>query len=477
MSSKKERLFDRSSLSQRTMSVFQIIGAYFVDIYYNHLYVEATKFKKEGKVTSITEGYRHATYAFLSGIDSKAKVYKLTHYNTLLKGINEYFQLWTSFSTLSLSDCISKIVREFVPEDYFSNVDKDVCRNLLRVIIVNILRTFTKVVIDEFLTAIIDNHDEMANIEAMKDRIIDIFIAERHTLYHKFLLANDKSDEFIDKRFAEKMRAEIEKLQKEKETMNSQLKKQKEEIDVRTEQLSKVLVKYRKIEHEYKLMSNEYKAIKQKLEQLSSYNLVDDRPVYNTKNTHESNISSRDKVDDSEIEHSIHISTLVDNSKRIKEVEVEPMIEDDDTSVEEMDELILSHTKEVHDVSKEVHDVSKEVPKPTKPEPIKPEPIKLQLKTPPSLKDTNDTKPKVEVKVEPKKIIKPKIETKPKVEPKKIIKPQKKIESSESESESESSESEEQVNDKILSVKAIDKPKLGSSPKITDIGNGSISDY
>ena len=73
MEKQDPKLFARSTYSSTTISIFQIVGAYFVDVYYNHLYTEAVKFKTDGKVASVTEGYRHATFAFLSALDNKAK--------------------------------------------------------------------------------------------------------------------------------------------------------------------------------------------------------------------------------------------------------------------------------------------------------------------------------------------------------------------------------------------------------------------
>jgi outer membrane biosynthesis protein TonB len=254
-------MFDRSNYLPRTISVYQIVGAYLVDIYYNHLYVEAQKYKSKGDVPTITEGYRHATFAFLSGLDHHAKAsYKAQHYKQLLIGINEYFKTWTSFNTLTVSDCIEKIVREFVPDDYFKSLDKDQKTDVLRMVLTGALREFTKVVVEEFLHPIIDNHDDEANIEALKERVIDIFIAERERMFHKFLASHfPASDEVVDKKFAERMREEINKLNTEKSELLQVVNKQQEELDVRKDQLAKVVARYRKLEGAYKRVVEECK--------------------------------------------------------------------------------------------------------------------------------------------------------------------------------------------------------------------------
>ena len=259
------RMFDRNSYTQRTISIYQIVGAYFVDVYYNHLYVAAVKLKNQGKVPSITEGYKHATYAFISTLDNKSKsTYKVEHYTKLLTEINNYFILWTSYNSLTLSDCIDKIVKEFIPNDFHQNLDKDQKRNILRTILINSIKEFTKIIITEYLSTIIDNHDDPANTDLLKERIIDIFIAERESMYHKFLLPKSAKDEVVDKKFAEKMRSEISKLHEERLKMLKVIKDYEKEVDSRKEQLTKVLLKYRSIESTNKSSVDENKNLKDK---------------------------------------------------------------------------------------------------------------------------------------------------------------------------------------------------------------------
>jgi hypothetical protein len=168
-------------------------------------------------VTSVTEGYKHAVLAFISAIDSKSKTYKAKHYNQLLVGINEFFTTWTSFGTLSLSDCINKIVVEFIPVDYYGGLSKDQKRATLRSIITSSIKEFSRIVIKEFIGPIIDNHEEQANIEVLKERMVDLLIMEREKMYHAFLASTSgKKNETIDKSIAVRMQKEIKKLTKEK---------------------------------------------------------------------------------------------------------------------------------------------------------------------------------------------------------------------------------------------------------------------
>lgn len=278
------KIFDRSVYSSTTISVFQIVGAYFVDVYYNHLYTEAIKFKTEGKVASVTEGYRHSTFAFLTALDNKAKGYKSEHYNKLIQGINEYFIFWTTYSTLTLSECIDKIVREFIPADYFASLNKEQKRNILRSVLIDSIREFTKIVIGEFLVAIIDNHSESANVEALKEKIVDTFIMQRETMFHKFLncRTGGRFDEKVDKTFVDKLRNEVIRLNQQNQELVGTNKNLTNQLDTIKNSAEEIVRKFKLLKNKYDSLNQEYHICKSKmtnLEELISMDNSNSKPT------------------------------------------------------------------------------------------------------------------------------------------------------------------------------------------------------
>lgn len=278
------QVLDRSSYSTTTMSTYQLLAAYIVNIYYNHLYVEGIKMKndKTSPVTSVTEGYKHSVLAFLSAIDNKSKTYKARHYAQLLTGINQYFTAWTSFSTLTLSDCINKIVIEFVPSDYFASLNKDQLRNILRMVLTNVIREFSKSVIVNFLSGIIDNHKEPANVEALKERMVDLLIMEREGFYNKFLSRSaGKKSETVDKAIAVKMRHEIKRLQKSRTVLAEENKKLKQENTTRVKQLQQLIHKYKLLLTKHKGLIDENTNLKEAAAEPSEYRYEEPVRHYN----------------------------------------------------------------------------------------------------------------------------------------------------------------------------------------------------
>ncbi len=267
---KDKSILDRSKYSSKTIDTFQLIGAYIVDIYYNHLYIEAVKFKNSGKVSSIAEGYRHAIYAFLEALNVKSKSYKLKYYTRLLEGIQEYFTTWTSFSTLTIGDCVNKITEEFVPSDYYKSLDMDNKRNIMRVVLTQTIKEFSRIVTQEYLVLVIDYHDNQDNITIFKDKMIDCLLLQREQMYQNFLDTKIGKSDTVNKGLAEKMQQELKSLYKEKEKYDSTIKELKNDLHINQSNTKLLLDKYKELFKKYKALKEENDNFKNSRRDISS---------------------------------------------------------------------------------------------------------------------------------------------------------------------------------------------------------------
>jgi hypothetical protein len=205
------RTFNRSNYSKKTIDIFEIITAYFVDIYYNHLYIEAKKFKNDGKIATITEGYKHTLNAFIQGIEN------IKHYKKTLVSIHVFFVEHGGYTSLSFTDCIDKITNEFIPKDYLSVVTKQQKITILKKVICQSNRVFVEKIVRKFLRMIIDDHVESDNIRVLQDDFVDLLILERENIYHMFIDKHaKKSTQKLSSGVVESMQAEIKKLYSEK---------------------------------------------------------------------------------------------------------------------------------------------------------------------------------------------------------------------------------------------------------------------
>ncbi len=206
-----DRLFDKRNYSARTMEIYEILSAYYVDIFYNHLYTEAKKLKAHGNVHSVTEGYKHTLNAFLKGLN-KPKLYKKS-----LVGIHHYF-ISIGLASITFSRCVDKITAEFVPTDYFASLTSTQKMGVLRMVINQCIKRFIRKIVDEHMVKIIDNHKERDNVRILQDALIDCLILEREGMYQRFIAqqTTSKKTEKVDLLIAERMQGEIKKLVREK---------------------------------------------------------------------------------------------------------------------------------------------------------------------------------------------------------------------------------------------------------------------
>lgn len=184
-------ILNKNNYEKKTLDTYEVISAYFVDIYYNHLYIEAKKLKTNNSTTSITEGYKHALNAFLQGIENP-KLYKKS-----LVGMHSFF-ISSGFSSITFSECIEKITQEFIPKDYYLTLSKQKKISVLKFIIGKSNKIFIEKIVRKFLIMIIDQHKEIDNIRVLQDEFMNILIYEREEMYHRFITTETKTTKGAD---------------------------------------------------------------------------------------------------------------------------------------------------------------------------------------------------------------------------------------------------------------------------------------
>jgi hypothetical protein len=232
--SHSKKILDKSKYTKKTIDTFEIISAYFIDIYYNHLFIEAKKLKTAGTVNSITEGYKHTLNAFLQGIENP-KLYKKS-----LVGLHNFFINY-GFSSMSFAQCIDRITQEFIPGDYYESVTKEKRISILRIVISNSNKSIIEKIVRKYLERIIDYHNEVDNIRVLQDEFIDILLFEREAMYHRFISTRtkvNKNSPHINVAMIEKMQNEIKTAYQEKYELKKLILSLKKIIIAKEEKLN-----------------------------------------------------------------------------------------------------------------------------------------------------------------------------------------------------------------------------------------------
>ena len=217
------RMIDKNAYSTETLNTFSFISAYFIDLYYNHLYTQAIRFHRNQQVATITDGYKASLDAYLQSINN----YDKELYSDLVHGIHNSFMEY-GFRGITYQACIDKIVKEFVPQDYWKIISFDDKSKILGTIITNSSRAMVHKIISSHLSDIIDNHGDADNANILQDELIEILIMEREKLYHEFI--NAKTNNGAENGLFQAMEKEILELSKQKNELRHQNHDLKKEL-------------------------------------------------------------------------------------------------------------------------------------------------------------------------------------------------------------------------------------------------------
>lgn len=205
---------DRRNYDRQVISLFDTLGGFFVDIFYNDLYLKAKSAVKEGKFGSITDAYRANILNYMNGI----KLRNL--YTGVVKKLHEYYQRITGFSSLVFADFEDKVLVQFIPAEYygdFTNKHKDSA--LYDIIVRTVNESGAIVLMPDFLRRAIDDHMNVRNVTLLQDKLVDVFIFQREDYYTKFVseinrknCGGEVSKEVVEKlkaAFVEEKRARV----------------------------------------------------------------------------------------------------------------------------------------------------------------------------------------------------------------------------------------------------------------------------
>lgn len=216
-------MFRRKNYSKRALSTFEIISSFVVNLYYNNFYEEAKRLHTSGKVDSITDGYKHSVNAYLKSLDNP-KLYRKT-----IVGIHRYYSATTRFTTITFSDCVDEIVKQFVPPDFFSSTSHKQKDGILRKVLVSAIRQFSAdVLCSQLLGAIIDNHKSKNLIRIMQNKMVEALMFEREKLFRDFFAETAKSTQSSGVPINNHMKKQIISLVKKNHYLSSQNKKLKD---------------------------------------------------------------------------------------------------------------------------------------------------------------------------------------------------------------------------------------------------------
>lgn len=229
----------REHYDKKLLTVFELVGSCLMNIYYNDLYIMATK---DHNKKSITDEYITKITIFTEAIKKDR-----TNYKKIILRLHQYFIDKTKFALMTLQQFEDKYISSFIPEEYFETIDKKQKDNLLHKIFCSIISEFSALCVKK-IRIIVDNRGNEAYVHMLQDALLDIHLKERETLIAKFLTAHKKeADTGIPIELYQKLKGKIVTLAKE----NCDIKTKYTELDGK---YTIALQEYQK----YKMMCNKY---------------------------------------------------------------------------------------------------------------------------------------------------------------------------------------------------------------------------
>lgn len=181
---------DKSKYTTQTLSIIEVMACYFLNMIYNDLYLKVRDLKNANKLNNITDGYKHALFAYYRGLNDNQNLKKC------IENIQRTFNELPGYSTMSFLDCINKIVQQFSADDAFDGLNDKQRRIILKTVVIDVNSAFIHHILKVRLSMIIDKRKESQNVKILKDELMDFFLLERErliTAYYGVKLNVDKT--------------------------------------------------------------------------------------------------------------------------------------------------------------------------------------------------------------------------------------------------------------------------------------------
>ena len=236
---------------QSTLSKFDIIGSYFVNLFYNEFYSKANTLKLNGTYNNTTEAYKSILGSYLDFIK------KPEYFKQIIKGIHAYCISTTRYTTMSHKDCIDFMVNEFIPQKLWNSIRENQKNKLFHESINHSINIFTTEIISNHLVMIIDNHSHQENITILQDLFLKIILLEKDKIYSKFL--NPESNNTISIELFKTKVMELINDKKDLSVLNNKLTKNIDMLNKLTEKNNSIIVELQSKNKSYINTINELK--------------------------------------------------------------------------------------------------------------------------------------------------------------------------------------------------------------------------
>jgi hypothetical protein len=175
-----------NELSIQTTS--NIISAYFVDIYYKKLFIQAQNYVSEEKFKTINDAYKNIIIQYYEFAKNSKDIF----ITNSLKYITISITSFTNQSCKDIKECINLISCDFIPIAYQDKLTQNKKKNILSDIIIRTLSKFNNELINNSkINIILDSSEDKNKINDNIQQLIHIFSSILRNEVNLFFTSKD----------------------------------------------------------------------------------------------------------------------------------------------------------------------------------------------------------------------------------------------------------------------------------------------
>ena len=197
------KAYDRGSYDQSMIAMYDVVGSYFVDLFYNSHYRFARDKVEARAAPNTTDAYRNILTMYARGLRSDKKLYEKA-----MKSLLSYYNRVMSSAAGTLVAFEDRFVAAFIPPEYYRDFTSKNKDSTCYEIITSAVADFVSMCLDqETLRKNMDDHKNTTNVIELQEYMVNIFINLRESYYTKFATAAAKtqSSHTVDKEVYDKL--------------------------------------------------------------------------------------------------------------------------------------------------------------------------------------------------------------------------------------------------------------------------------
>jgi len=297
--------YNEFKYEQSTLSKFDIIGSYFVNLFYNEFYSKANTLKINGSFDNLTDAYKNILGSYLDFI-KKPECFK-----QIVNGIHAYCISTTKYTTMSHKECIDFMVNEFIPQKLWNSIRETQKNKLFHESINSSITIFITDIISNHLHMIIDNHSHKENITILQDLFLKIILLEKDKIYSKFL--NPGNNNTISTELFKTKLMELISEKKDLTVLNDKLLKNVNILNQLADKNNNIIIE---LQTKNKSYINTINELKKNIDKLNETIVLLNRKINHTPQTGPSNALNNLKPDVKEISKETSKRTIINNNDK-----------------------------------------------------------------------------------------------------------------------------------------------------------------